>query len=92
MDEPTAALGVSETMKVRSIIKDLKHQGASVILISHNLEDVFLVADRAVVLRGGRRVASRLIAETDRDEIVKLMITGERGIEDEVVPQGSNVP
>ncbi len=80
MDEPTAALGVSETLKVRQIILDLKKQEASVILISHNLEDIFSVADRVVVLRGGQRVGDRVIKETARDEIVKLMITGERAI------------
>jgi len=80
MDEPTAALGVSETLKVREITLDLKKQGASVILISHNLEDIFSVADRVVVLRGGRRVGDRVIKETTRDEIVKLMITGERAV------------
>lgn len=80
MDEPTAALGVSETMKVRQIILDLKKEGTTVILISHNLEDVFSVADRVVVLRGGRRVGDRKINETTRDEIVKLMITGERAV------------
>ena len=81
MDEPTAALGVAETMKVRQITLDLKKEGASVILISHNLEDLFSVADRVIVLRGGRRVGDRLIKQTTRDEIVKLMITGERAIQ-----------
>ncbi|HCU22201.1 MAG TPA: ABC transporter ATP-binding protein [Candidatus Atribacteria bacterium] len=78
MDEPTAALGVAETAKVRQIILDLKKHGASVILISHNLEDVFSVADRAIVLRGGMRVGDRIIKNTTRDEIVKLMISGEQ--------------
>ena len=78
MDEPTAALGVAETTKVRQIILDLKKHGASVILISHNLEDIFTVADRAIVLRGGMRVGDRLIKEATRDDIVKLMISGER--------------
>ena len=78
MDEPTAALGVAETTKVRQIILDLKKHGASVILISHNLEDVFSVADRAIILRGGMRVGDRIIKETTRDEIVKLMVSGEK--------------
>jgi ABC-type sugar transport system ATPase subunit len=78
MDEPTAALGVAETAKVRQIILDLKKHGASVILISHNLEDVFSVADRAIVLRGGMRVGDRIIKNTTRDEIVKLMVSGEQ--------------
>jgi len=80
MDEPTAALGVSETAKVRQIILELKKEGGSIILISHNLEDIFSVADRIIILRGGRRVGDHLVKQTTRDEIVKLMITGERAI------------
>lgn len=75
MDEPTAALGVEESTKVLGLVTQLKKQGASVIIISHNLVHVFDVADRIFVLRGGRRVGSRLKHETSGDEIVK-MITG----------------
>jgi len=75
MDEPTAALGVEEARKVLGLVKQLKEQGASIIIISHNLRHVFSVAERIVVLRGGRRVGSKLKSETTGDEIVKL-ITG----------------
>ncbi len=75
MDEPTAALGVEESAKVLDLVLQLKKQGASVIIISHNLVHVFDVADRIFVLRGGRRVGSRLKHETNGEEIVKL-ITG----------------
>jgi len=75
LDEPTAALGVEEVKKVLALIKHLKEQGASVIIISHNLRHVFGIADRIIVLRGGRRVGSRIKSETGIDEIVKL-ITG----------------
>jgi ABC-type sugar transport system ATPase subunit len=75
MDEPTAALGVKESMKVLDIAKTLKEKGVSVIIISHNLEHVFKVADRVIVLRKGKRVAEREIEYTNGDEIVKL-ITG----------------
>ena len=75
MDEPTAALGVEESAKVLELVSRLKQQGASIIIISHNLQHVFDVADRIFVLRGGRRVGSRLKHETNGDEIVK-MITG----------------
>ncbi len=75
LDEPTAALGLEETKKVLALIKHLKEQGASIIVISHNLRHVFGVADRIIVLRGGRRVGSRIKSETSIDEIVKL-ITG----------------
>jgi len=75
LDEPTAALGVEETGKVLALIKQLKEHGASIIVISHNLRHVFNVSDRIIVLRGGRRVGSRIKSETNIDEIVKL-ITG----------------
>ncbi len=56
MDEPTAALGVRETRKVIDLIHEIKAQGITVILISHNMRDVVAVADRAVILKGGRKV------------------------------------
>lgn len=76
MDEPTAALGVPEQRKVISLIKALKAQGKGVIFISHNLQDIFAVSDRIVVLRRGIVAGERQIAETTHDEIVKLMIGG----------------
>ncbi len=76
MDEPTAALGVVQTEKVLRLVRDLAAAGIAVVYISHIMEDVFKVADRMVVLKNGRRVGERLTAETDRDEIVRMMITG----------------
>ena len=76
MDEPTAALGVPEQRKVVSLIKTLKAQGRGIIFISHNLQDIFAVSDRIVVLRRGTLAGERLIAETNHDEIVKLMVGG----------------
>jgi simple sugar transport system ATP-binding protein len=76
MDEPTAALGVPEQRKVISLIKSLKAQGRGVIFISHNLQDIFAVSDRIVVLRRGVVAGERKIAETNHDEVVKLMIGG----------------
>jgi simple sugar transport system ATP-binding protein len=76
MDEPTAALGVPEQRKVISLIKSLKAQGRGVIFISHNLQDIFAVADRIVVLRRGIVAGERMISETSHDEVVKLMIGG----------------
>ena len=74
MDEPTAALGVPEQRKVRELIHQLKDQKVGVIFISHNLQDIFAVADRILVLRRGIAVGERRIDDTDHDEIVKLMI------------------
>ncbi|HEX9448083.1 MAG TPA: ATP-binding cassette domain-containing protein [Dongiaceae bacterium] len=77
MDEPTAALGVPEQRKVMEVIKGLRASGVAVILISHNLHDIFSVADRIVVLRRGEMVGSRKASETDGDEIVHLMVGDE---------------
>ncbi len=76
MDEPTAALGVPEQRKVISLIHQLKAQGRGVIFISHNLQDIFAVADRIVVLRRGVHAGERNICDTTHDEVVKMMIGG----------------
>jgi fructose transport system ATP-binding protein len=82
MDEPTAALGVQESARVLELINRIRERGLAVILISHNLPHIFEVTDRVVVLRRGRKVGERRTAETDMDEIVR-MITGasEREVE-----------
>jgi simple sugar transport system ATP-binding protein len=76
MDEPTAALGVPEQKKVLELIQNLKSQGHSIIFISHNLQDIFEVSDRIVVMRRGRLAGERKIAETTHAEVVELMIAG----------------
>jgi ABC-type sugar transport system ATPase subunit len=75
MDEPTAALAVAETRKVLQLIRRLAAGGRAVILISHNMHDVFEVADRIVVFRRGRKIAERLRSATDPEEVVSF-ITG----------------
>lgn len=74
MDEPTAALGVPEQRKVIALIHALKEQGKGVIFISHNLSDIFEVADRIVVFRRGENAGERRPSETTGDEIVRLMV------------------
>ena len=76
MDEPTAALGVPEQRKVISLIHQLKAQGRGVIFISHNLQDIFAVSDRIVVLRRGVQAGERRISATTHDEVVRLMVGG----------------
>jgi len=76
MDEPTAALGVSQTELVLSLIERLKNTGHSVLVISHNLNDVFQVADRIAVLYLGTLAAVGPAAEFDRQSAVDLMTTG----------------
>jgi D-xylose transport system ATP-binding protein len=75
LDEPTAALGVAQTAQVLSLIKRLRERGLGVVVISHNLEDVFEVADRIIVLRLGRREATFDVTKTTREEVVAA-ITG----------------
>jgi ABC-type sugar transport system ATPase subunit len=75
MDEPTASLGVEEQEKVGGLVRTLAEHNLPVLLVSHNIAEVFEIADRIVVLRHGRRVASRSVQETSREEIVGL-ITG----------------
>lgn len=76
MDEPTAALGVPEQRKVLALIRSLKAQGRGIIFISHNLQDIFAVSDRIIVMRRGIKAGERAISETSHDEVVKLMIGG----------------
>jgi fructose transport system ATP-binding protein len=78
MDEPTAALGVQETAQVENIIRGLKTRGIPMILISHNLRQVFDLVDRIVVFRRGRIVANLRRDETDGNDIVSY-ITGVKG-------------
>jgi ABC-type sugar transport system ATPase subunit len=79
LDEPTAALGVAQTRMVLDLIKRLKDHGLAVMVISHNLNDVFEVADRIAVLRLGRMVAQDSISAFDRQSVVDYMTTGESG-------------
>jgi len=76
LDEPTAALGVTQTRVVLDLIHRLKDQGIAVIVISHNLNDVQAVADRVAVLRLGRMAAVGPLSRFDAESIVDLMTTG----------------
>ncbi|HUA05047.1 MAG TPA: ATP-binding cassette domain-containing protein [Solirubrobacteraceae bacterium] len=76
MDEPTAALGVSQTRTVLSLIKRLASQGVAVMVVSHNLNDVFAVADRIVILYLGNMVAEGPASEFDPSSVVDYMTTG----------------
>ncbi len=76
MDEPTAALGVSQTELVLSLITRLASRGHAVVVISHNLNDIFRVADRIAVLYLGRLVAQGPASEFDRQSVVDIMTTG----------------
>src|SRR5262249_26158080 len=76
LDEPTAALGVTQTRVVLDLIRRLRDQGIAVIVISHNLNDVQSVADRVAVLRLGQMVSVGPLAQYDSQSIVDLMTPG----------------
>ena len=76
LDEPTAALGVAQTRQVLDLVKRLAEQGLGVILISHNLHDVFEAANRVTVLRLGRDIGVYEIAKTTQQEIVSAITAG----------------
>ncbi len=75
LDEPTAALGVAQTRQVLALIRRLRAQGLAVVVISHNLADVFEVVDRVIVMRLGRRAATFHIGSTTTEQVVAA-ITG----------------
>jgi ABC-type sugar transport system ATPase subunit len=77
MDEPTAALGVQETSRVEDTILRMRERGVAILIVSHNLDQVFRISDRICVLRRGQQVGVRRTAETNAEEIV-AMITGLR--------------
>jgi fructose transport system ATP-binding protein len=81
MDEPTAALGVQETAQVENIIRTLKEQNEPLILISHNMRQVFDLADRVVVFRRGRIVANLNKDETDGQDVVAYITGAKTGAE-----------
>ena len=77
MDEPTAALGVAEQKKVIETINLLKSQGIGIIVISHQMHDIFQVADRMIIMRRGEKVAELVTKETNADEVVSLIVGAE---------------
>ncbi|HZU62335.1 MAG TPA: ATP-binding cassette domain-containing protein [Novosphingobium sp.] len=76
LDEPTAALGLRETRRVLDLIARLRDEGRAVLLVSHNMDNVFDVADRALVLRLGRKVADVALAAVSRADLVGLIVGG----------------
>jgi len=89
MDEPSAPLSVSEVEHMFEIIRHLKQRGVTVIYISHRLEEVFRISDRVTVMRDGRYVATKLTKDTDRKELISLMVGRELK---ESYPSRSNPP
>jgi D-xylose transport system ATP-binding protein len=91
LDEPTAALGVAQTKEVLDLVKRLRDEGHGVVIISHNLVDVYEVADRIIVLRLGRYVGTYEAAKTDRELMVGLMtgaVAGAAPINPDLIENG----
>ena len=80
MDEPTAALGVTQTAMVLDLIRNLRDRGLAVMVVSHNLNDVFAVADRIAIVHLGRLVVQGPTSQFDRQSVVEYMTTGGLGI------------
>ena len=76
LDEPTAALGVAETQATLEIIQQFREHGLGVVVVSHNLEDIFRITDRIAVMRAGRVVGLRSTRTTTSSEIVNLITMG----------------
>jgi ABC-type sugar transport system ATPase subunit len=79
LDEPTAALGVVQTQMVLDLVRRLRDRGLAVMMISHNLNDVFEVADRIAVMYLGRLVVQDRASAFDRQSVVEYMTTGKSG-------------
>lgn len=86
MDEPTAALGVRETSRIEGVIQNLQSNGISVLLVSHNLDQVFRLSNRVVVLRRGRQVGMRRTEASNADEIVGLIMGSRQDDLDKAAP------
>lgn len=99
MDEPTAPLTVNEVEAMFRVVEQLKERGVTVIYISHRMEEIFRITDRVTVLRDGKTIQTLNTADTDRDELIKLMVGRELGndyeerncIKDEVVLDVKNL-
>jgi D-xylose transport system ATP-binding protein len=89
LDEPTAALGVSQTEQVLGLIGTLRNRGLGVVVISHNLENVFAVADRIVVLRLGKRAASFDVRGVSREDVVAAITGAEFGLRPDTAKEAS---
>jgi D-xylose transport system ATP-binding protein len=79
LDEPTAALGVAQTRQVLDLVRRLADTGHAVVFISHNMVDVFEVADRVAALYLGRMAADIPISEVNRSQVIELITAGRSG-------------
>ncbi len=78
LDEPTANLSPAATQEVLHLVRGLREQGVACILISHRIQEIFQIGDRIIVLKRGRHVGTRRVVETTENEILELIVAGER--------------
>ena len=74
LDEPTSALSTTEIEKLFDIVRDLKKKGLTIIFISHKLDEIFEIADRITILRDGEYVGTKVIKETSKPELIRMMV------------------
>ena len=74
MDRPTSSLSYHEAERLWEVVRELKHQGKTIVFVSHRLEDVFALAERVTVLRDGHKVATEEISQLTPDRLVSLMV------------------
>ena len=93
LDEPTSALTDKEVDKLFSVVRMLKSQGVSFIYISHRMEEIFVLCDRVSVLRDGRYIGTKRICDTNKDDLIKMMIGRDLGnmFQKEIIPSGKPV-
>ena len=89
MDEPTAALSGREVDKLFAIIRDLKQQGLGIVYVSHRLDEIFALCDRATIMRDGETIATEPIANLSRERIIELMVG--RKLESEFPPRHATI-
>ncbi len=80
LDEPTANLSVTATSRLLETMAELKAQNVAQIIISHRLNDIFEVGDRVMVLKRGRNVGERRIADTNEHEVLELIVRGDENL------------
>jgi D-xylose transport system ATP-binding protein len=90
LDEPTAALGVAQTRQVLNLVKRLKERGLAVVVISHNLHDVFEVTDRIIVMRLGQRIRTFETRNTESDRVVAAITGSDAHSYAEAMPHADN--
>jgi general nucleoside transport system ATP-binding protein len=90
LDEPTAVLGVDDRRHLFEVVARLRSQGTAIILITHKLEDIFAISDRAVILRGGRVVAAERVADLTAADIVAHMVGTAKDGKAEAIASGAH--